>query len=81
MFRLLGCALIVLCAGCSLGSPDGENRKNLRGMSEWTDPDSGCKYIIWRERDVVLGSDYGGITPKLKQDGTPDCQRWESLDG
>jgi len=68
---LIVVATIVL-AGCSVGTPPGEERPNRHGMSQWTDPDSGCKYLLWREMRNARDA-YSGIAPKFKADGTPDC--------
>ena len=52
-------------AGCSDTRPaEGEG---LIALREWTDPSSGCVYYVWRQYQM------GGITAKLRSDGTPEC--------
>lgn len=60
-------------SACSIGSPPGEQREEWRGMSTWSDPETGCVYFIWREWEALTDRDYGGMTIRYRADGTPDC--------
>lgn len=38
----------------------------------WTDPDSGCRYVLFRN-DVGGSTGLLALAPKLRADGRPDC--------
>jgi hypothetical protein len=38
----------------------------LPAPSSWQDPETGCAYLLTAQ---------GGITPRLRRDGLPDCPR------
>lgn len=52
-------------AGCSQTEP--AEVQGLGGLREWTDSSTGCVYY------VTIGAYKGGISPKLRSDGTPEC--------
>lgn len=66
---ILAAALaLTACAGESVNA---EKSDHTRSLSVWTDPETGCKYFL-RKRHYMEGG-LGGMTPKLRTDGKPDC--------
>ena len=77
----IGIALALGLAGCALAKPENqpsgaEEFKTLPPAKEysassnifiWADPDTGCKYLVFSSYKK------GGITPRLRADGEPDC--------
>lgn len=69
---LVGCLLLVAACG-ELGNSSKEagNIGFGRELNEWTDPSTGCVYYIYRSGWGSAST--GGITAKLRDDGTPKC--------
>ena len=66
MGRVILIAAGLLIAGCgepssAVAAYDGTL------VRTWTDPETGCHYLVWS------GYQQGGITARLRPDGTPFC--------
>lgn len=55
-----------LLAACGARPPTDENATAL-----WTDPSTGCKYIVYREG--LGNATIGSLSIRFKEDGTADC--------
>jgi hypothetical protein len=54
--------------------------ETVSGLSSWTDPETGCAYIIGHQ---TRASGATAITPRLDADGLPDCPgatAWDDAD-
>ena len=65
MKHAIGLMALVMLAGCSDIQPVKDS--TLLSLNEWTDPSTGCVYYVWRQYQM------GGMTAKLRKDGTPEC--------
>lgn len=64
----------LILSGCGgPGTLKGSRDNGAFGFNTWTDPESGCVYIVWREWEVLRDRDYGGMTAQLRADGKPNC--------
>lgn len=74
--RLL--AAILLLAGCD--APPSKTAGETIGdgpieISTWTDPDSGCRYIVVSFQPGWSNRGFLALAPKLRPDGSADCGR------
>ena len=69
-YGVLGLAAIAI-AGCSKAPGSGVSVDGRSAVYSWADPATGCLYLIFDHRSAYAGA--GGITPRLRADGKPDC--------
>jgi hypothetical protein len=60
-------ALLLTALALPACTPKAEPIDGGGGLRSWTDPDTGCAYLIARQYRSTA------ITPRLDADGLPDC--------
>lgn len=60
-------ALLTLLYGCGANP----NAANGNATALWTDPSTGCRYILFR--DGIGSNAVGSLSIRFNADGTPDC--------
>ena len=76
-------ALVALSAVQAAENTWSEDRTEGNTVSTITDPDTGCRYIVYRANGDAVEDEQGrivgpapiarAITPRLRRDGLPDC--------
>lgn len=68
MIRFLAISSLLVLSACDARTP---NDMASSARTVWTDPETGCNYIVvdevWGQTRVY------GITIRFRADGTPDC--------
>jgi hypothetical protein len=64
---LLAIASAVALAGCSAEF----SKPSIEETAIWTDPETGCNYIVYRQGFGHAA--YGSLSIRFKADGTADC--------
>jgi hypothetical protein len=72
---IIGAALLALSSCTYGGKPEGKIEGGLRGMQIWTDPDTGCRYYLWKQHEVIYNKTFSGMSIRYKADGTVDCPK------
>lgn len=70
------CAALSLCGcspstGDSAGSAVDSSLPGAAWMKVWTDPETGCRYFIYKEG--IGNASRGGMSIRFRRDGKPDC--------
>jgi hypothetical protein len=73
-YELLTPLLLLALTACGPEAATGtEGATDHLARHEWTDPDSGCRYILLVNSMPYMREYAIAMAPKFRRDGKPDC--------